>query len=264
MCGRMRVHAAPLDRSAGERTVQSNIPLGLPVLAPRAHGNQLNSLSLAKRRGHEVRRTSAITSCWNSSRACTLVMNHHLPRWRVKMRGSDGRNGSHFSYVDLEHCVPPAHPLRVVRRIADEVLADMSGAFEAAYAPLSRPSIPTERLLHTLLLLSFCRAQLERQLKERLGIDDQPGRAALPQGHGPSEPAVSCRHAAVGELQWACGGRPADAGQWCLGGALGGRLGGPAHPARRYAGRRQGLRHRRSCRRAPRVPYHTARCAELI
>ena len=37
------------------------------------------------------------------------------------MRGVDGRNGSLFSYVDLEARVPPKHPLRVIRRIADAV-----------------------------------------------------------------------------------------------------------------------------------------------
>jgi hypothetical protein len=40
----------------------------------------------------------------------------------------------------------------VIRRIADDVLAGMSGAFDAAYAPLGRPSIPPERLMRALLL----------------------------------------------------------------------------------------------------------------
>lgn len=48
------------------------------------------------------------------------------------MRGADERSGSLFSYVDLESRVPQSHPLRVIRRIGDEVLAGMSGAFDAA------------------------------------------------------------------------------------------------------------------------------------
>ena len=68
------------------------------------------------------------------------------------MRGSDARNGSLFSYVDLETRVPPGHPLRVIRRIADAVLADMSKRFAAAYAPIGRPSIAPEKLLRALLL----------------------------------------------------------------------------------------------------------------
>ena len=38
----------------------------------------------------------------------------------------DARNGSLFSYVDLEARVSPGHPLRVIRLIADAVLAEMS------------------------------------------------------------------------------------------------------------------------------------------
>jgi transposase len=71
------------------------------------------------------------------------------------MRGSDANSGSLFCYVDLEARVPASHPLGVIRRIADDVLAGMSGAFETAYAPMGRPSIPPERLLRALLLQAF-------------------------------------------------------------------------------------------------------------
>lgn len=87
------------------------------------------------------------------------------------MRGSDERSGSLFSYVDLESRVPRSHPLRVIRRIADEVLAGMSGAFDTAYAALGRPSIPPERLLRALLLQAFYTIRSERQLMERLDFD---------------------------------------------------------------------------------------------
>lgn len=87
------------------------------------------------------------------------------------MRGSDGRSGSLFSYVDLEDRVPKTHPLRVIRRIADDVLAGMSGAFDAAYAPMGRPSIAPERLLRALLLQAFYTIRSERQLMERLDFD---------------------------------------------------------------------------------------------
>ena len=87
------------------------------------------------------------------------------------MRGSDACSGSLFSYVDLESRVPKDHPLRVIRRIADDVLAGMSGAFDAAYAPLGRPSIPPERLMRALLLQAFHTIRSERQLVERLDFD---------------------------------------------------------------------------------------------
>lgn len=87
------------------------------------------------------------------------------------MRGSDARSGSLFSYVAIEDRVPKNHPLRVIRRIADDVLAGMSGAFDAAYAPLGRPSIPPERLMRALLLQAFYTIRSERQLVERLDFD---------------------------------------------------------------------------------------------
>lgn len=87
------------------------------------------------------------------------------------MRGSDARSGNLFSYVDLESRVPKEHPLRVIRRIADDVLAGMSGAFAAAYAPLGRPSIAPERLMRALLLQAFYTIRSERQLVERLDFD---------------------------------------------------------------------------------------------
>ena len=50
------------------------------------------------------------------------------------MRGSDMRTGELFSYVDLEKRVPAHHPLRLIRRIVNEVLADLDGEFAELYA----------------------------------------------------------------------------------------------------------------------------------
>jgi hypothetical protein len=58
------------------------------------------------------------------------------------MRGSDERSGELFSYVDLEDRVPAAHPLRLIRRIVNEVLAALDGEFTKLYADRGRPSIP--------------------------------------------------------------------------------------------------------------------------
>ena len=87
------------------------------------------------------------------------------------MRGFDNRNGSLFSYVDLEARVPESHPLRVIRRISDDVLAKMSVLFDAAYAPIGRPSIAPEKLLRALLLQAFYTIRSERQLMERIDFD---------------------------------------------------------------------------------------------
>jgi transposase len=62
------------------------------------------------------------------------------------MRGSDGRIGSLFSYVDLEDRIPAAHPLRKVRAIVNAVLAALDAEFSKLYASDGRPSIAPERL----------------------------------------------------------------------------------------------------------------------
>jgi transposase len=84
------------------------------------------------------------------------------------MRGSDERSGVLFSYVDLEDRVPAAHPLRLIRRIVNEVLAALDGEFTKLYADAGRPSIAPERLLRALLLQVFYTIRSERQLMEQL------------------------------------------------------------------------------------------------
>ena len=55
------------------------------------------------------------------------------------MRGSDGRSGALFSYVDLEDRVPGGHPLRLIRTIVNETLDALSGDFEGLYGRIGRP-----------------------------------------------------------------------------------------------------------------------------
>ena len=60
------------------------------------------------------------------------------------MRGLDERSGDLFSYVDLEERVPANHPLRLIRRIVNEVLVALDGEFAKIYADSGRPSIPPD------------------------------------------------------------------------------------------------------------------------
>ena len=87
------------------------------------------------------------------------------------MRGSDGRAGALFSYVDLEDRVPAGHPLRAIRSIVNTTLVELSPVFAGLYARLGRPSIPPEQLLRALLLQAFYSIRSERQLMERLDFD---------------------------------------------------------------------------------------------
>jgi transposase len=84
------------------------------------------------------------------------------------MRGSDKRTGSLFSYVDLEDRVPAKHPLRLIRRIVNDVLVALDAEFAKMYATGGRPSIPPERLLRALLLQAFYTIRSETQLMEQL------------------------------------------------------------------------------------------------
>src|SRR3954468_2713911 len=88
------------------------------------------------------------------------------------MRGSDGRSGSLFSYVDLEARVRADHPLRTIREIANAALTDLTVEFAVLYPPrLGRPSIAPERLLRAMLLQTFYGIRSERQLMERMEFD---------------------------------------------------------------------------------------------
>jgi len=69
-----------------------------------------------------------------------------------------------FVKINLEDLVPAEHPLRGVKRLADEALLAMSRTFAAAYEPAERGerlSIPLERLLD-LLVNSSLGGQEER------------------------------------------------------------------------------------------------------
>ena len=87
------------------------------------------------------------------------------------MRGADVRSGELFSYVDLEQRVPARHPLRAIRLIVNEALADIGPELEALYSRIGRPSIAPEKLLRALLLQLFHGIRSERQMMERLDFD---------------------------------------------------------------------------------------------
>ena len=73
--------------------------------------------------------------------------------------------------IDLEQRIRADHPLRAIKRMADEDLAKMSRRFDAAYADEGRPSVPPERLIKALLLQSIYSICSEAQLVERIDHD---------------------------------------------------------------------------------------------
>ena len=69
------------------------------------------------------------------------------------MRGIEDNQESMFSYVSTEARIPNDHPLRAVRKMADQVLREMNETFERQYSQMGRPSIPPEYLIRATLLL---------------------------------------------------------------------------------------------------------------
>jgi transposase len=84
------------------------------------------------------------------------------------MRGRRNPQITMLAFIDLEERVPPRHPLRMIKRLADEALADLSSAFDAMYAENGRPSIPPERLLKSSLLVALYSVRSERAFCEEL------------------------------------------------------------------------------------------------
>jgi transposase len=90
------------------------------------------------------------------------------------MRGHASGQSNLFVRINLEELVPADHPLRAIKRMADGALSGMSRTFAAAYAPAEkggRPSIPPERLLKALVLMSLYTVRSERALCERIAFD---------------------------------------------------------------------------------------------
>ena len=85
------------------------------------------------------------------------------------MRGRQDPRVSMLAFVDPEALVPAGHPIRAIRRLADEALADLSPLFDRMYAEVGRPSIPPEHLLKASLLMALYSVRSERRFCEQLG-----------------------------------------------------------------------------------------------
>jgi transposase len=73
-----------------------------------------------------------------------------------------------LAFIDVETRIPLDHPLRTIKSIADEALAELSPVFDAMYAEDGRHSIPPERLLKASLLMSLYSVRSERAFCEEL------------------------------------------------------------------------------------------------
>jgi len=67
-----------------------------------------------------------------------------------------------------ESRVPKDHPIRRIKKLADDALAKLSPVFDEMYSTVGRPSIPPERLLKATLLMALYTIRSERQFCEQL------------------------------------------------------------------------------------------------
>ena len=84
------------------------------------------------------------------------------------MRGQQDPQVTMLAFVDLDARVPPDHPLRIIKALADQALAALSPEFNRMYAEVGRPSIPPERLLKASLLIALYSVRSERAFCEDL------------------------------------------------------------------------------------------------
>jgi len=84
------------------------------------------------------------------------------------MRGDDVQQAAMFSYLSPEVRVPRDHPLRPIRDMVIQALAELSGDFQDMYSREGRPSVPPEKLLRALLLQILYTVRSVRLLMEQL------------------------------------------------------------------------------------------------
>lgn len=84
------------------------------------------------------------------------------------MRGEDRQQQAMFSYLSPEARIPMDHPLRPIRIMVDNALAELAPLFREMYSHTGRPSVPPEQLLRALLLQVLYTIRSERMLVEQL------------------------------------------------------------------------------------------------
>ncbi len=78
------------------------------------------------------------------------------------MRGQADEQTPLFHVFNVEDRIRPDHPLRDIKRRVDGILDGMFEQFAQAYSRTGRPSVPPERLLKALLLMTLYSVRSER------------------------------------------------------------------------------------------------------
>ena len=84
------------------------------------------------------------------------------------MRGKPKEQRTLLMVGSWEERIPEGHPIRRIKRVAEQALAGLSPTFEQMYASSGRPSVPPERLLKAQLLIALYSVRSDRQFCEQL------------------------------------------------------------------------------------------------
>lgn len=87
------------------------------------------------------------------------------------MRGFQDKQTGMWTFVSIEDRIPSDHPLRRIKKLADQRLVELSRVFNRMYSEVGRPSIAPERILKSLLLIALYSVRSERQFCEQLGYN---------------------------------------------------------------------------------------------
>lgn len=87
------------------------------------------------------------------------------------MRGDIEQQRDLVVTVTPEELVPRDHPIRVIKKMADEALKRLGPKLEGLYSEKGRPSIPPEMLLKSQILIALYTVRSERLFCERLQYD---------------------------------------------------------------------------------------------
>ena len=73
--------------------------------------------------------------------------------------------------LSTEDLIRTDHPIRRIRTVIDDVLADLDGELDAMYSRIGRPSVPPEQLLKATVVMALYSVRSERAFCERLNYD---------------------------------------------------------------------------------------------
>ena len=97
-------------------------------------------------------------------------MGHHSVE-RVPMRGKTAGQATMLTGVTPDAVTPQHHPIRRIKPVVDQGLAELSPTFDRTSARNGRASIPPEHLLKACLLMALFSVRRERRFFGRLEYD---------------------------------------------------------------------------------------------